>query len=1013
MSRWWRVAFQALGYGLLLVIFLAGIAVASLLALPQIPVWLAQQVDEAQPNLALGTIEGTLATGFKLSSLRWESETQRLEAEQVVVTPDWRALLWAQLRLSRLEVGSLRVTVLQPAPPRSEPLALPTVSLPLRWAIQRLSLPEITYEPYAGTPLTLAVQAQLSGWRQQVTVDTLQLRHSVGSVALRGTLQLAAHWPMQWQALLRLKAPASEKLLSAETGLQLQIQGDVSALSVALAPHRPATRNPSVAPPWTLQAELNLVPVEWTLSSSLSWLRSTPAQRGGLLPDWIIEPGTLTLQGSAQALSGALDLSLLLAENSRLPWPAGVSRRSSLRGPWSFQQRDSGLQAEMDWQGRFANRPWSMQAQVSQAPGQALITQGQLMWADASARWQANLQQGLTADLKIPRLAQWHTEASGGVALTARVTGDLTAADPAAIGAVSLNLSATQLRWQSTAVADLLRVTLQGNPRRHQSELRWQRETQSVSARLAGQIDGGLDAATLRGWQGGLDAVTIRGFPGGHWQQQGVAPIRWQHRAQALSLRQACLTQSPVVACLNVSTLPSLWSTELNIDAGSWGRGQVVARRDPRLKEPPLDVALRLDQLNVQALPLPVPEGLKLQGQLAGALTVRGTMAAPLAEGRLTLQNSRLSWPAYLLDWPELSAELIVAGDQGRLTAGLLDSQGGRATLAGDIVWRPEVRADLTLNGAGLLAGQAGLVRLTLEPTMRLQWAPEQMAVTGTLRIPAGALTLTAPAPGDPQLSPDVVVVRDAQGRDPRPPVTAGSTRALLLDVTAALGERVTVSGYGLAARVLGQVRVTQRPGSLLTGQGEIRLSDDAVIDAFGQRLSITQARAQFAGPLLRPQIAAEAVRRVNGDRVGVRVQGQPPRPNITFFSDQPMSQEDILASLILGRSLGEAGNTSTADQQALALAAALRLTGKTGLMDRVGERLGIREFTVGTQGKSTATEVAVSGYVRPDLHVSVGVGIFEPSQSVRVRYQVTPKLSLEALSALESAITLFYTFRR
>ena len=77
-----------------------------------------------------------------------------------------------------------------------------------------------------------------------------------------------------------------------------------------------------------------------------------------------------------------------------------------------------------------------------------------------------------------------------------------------------------------------------------------------------------------------------------------------------------------------------------------------------------------------------------------------------------------------------------------------------------------------------------------------------------------------------------------------------------------------------------------------------------------------------------------------------------------------------------------------------------------------LGERLGVSDLTIATQGDSDSTEVAVSGRLSEKVWLSIGRGVFQPTQSVTVRYQINRRLSLEALSALESVITLFYSWR-
>ena len=82
-------------------------------------------------------------------------------------------------------------------------------------------------------------------------------------------------------------------------------------------------------------------------------------------------------------------------------------------------------------------------------------------------------------------------------------------------------------------------------------------------------------------------------------------------------------------------------------------------------------------------------------------------------------------------------------------------------------------------------------------------------------------------------------------------------------------------------------------------------------------------------------------------------------------------------------------------------------------IFDKFGSRLGVQDFALGTEGDSSGTKVAISGRLTSKLFISFGIGLFDQSQAVKLRYKLSPKLSLEALSSMESAITLFYTFRR
>lgn len=82
------------------------------------------------------------------------------------------------------------------------------------------------------------------------------------------------------------------------------------------------------------------------------------------------------------------------------------------------------------------------------------------------------------------------------------------------------------------------------------------------------------------------------------------------------------------------------------------------------------------------------------------------------------------------------------------------------------------------------------------------------------------------------------------------------------------------------------------------------------------------------------------------------------------------------------------------------------------GLTDKVGGTLGITNLAVDAAGTSDDTQFTVSGYLSPRLYLRYGVGIFTPVNTATIRYKISAKLYLEAVSSLENAIDLFYNLR-
>lgn len=59
--------------------------------------------------------------------------------------------------------------------------------------------------------------------------------------------------------------------------------------------------------------------------------------------------------------------------------------------------------------------------------------------------------------------------------------------------------------------------------------------------------------------------------------------------------------------------------------------------------------------------------------------------------------------------------------------------------------------------------------------------------------------------------------------------------------------------------------------------------------------------------------------------------------------------------------------------------------------------------------GQRTSTSVVASGNITDKLSLRYGVGVFEPANTIALRYQLTKRLYLEAASGLASSLDLFF----
>ncbi|MDU2873774.1 MAG: translocation/assembly module TamB domain-containing protein, partial [Pseudomonas aeruginosa] len=78
-------------------------------------------------------------------------------------------------------------------------------------------------------------------------------------------------------------------------------------------------------------------------------------------------------------------------------------------------------------------------------------------------------------------------------------------------------------------------------------------------------------------------------------------------------------------------------------------------------------------------------------------------------------------------------------------------------------------------------------------------------------------------------------------------------------------------------------------------------------------------------------------------------------------------------------------------------------------LTGEIAKQLGIQDFQLDTEGTGNSTSVVASGNITDKLSLRYGVGVFEPANTIALRYQLTKRLYLEAASGLASSLDLFF----
>lgn len=448
----------------------------------------------------------------------------------------------------------------------------------------------------------------------------------------------------------------------------------------------------------------------------------------------------------------------------------------------------------------------------------------------------------------------------------------------------------------------------------------------------------------------------------------------------------------------------------------------------------PLSGELRIAVPDIAFVTPYVSELATAGGHIDGDLRLAGTLGAPRLAGQVALADAHARLVTPGIELSEVGLKLSGDGTGPLRLQGSMRSGGGLLSIAGqfDPALQP-LSADLHITGEDFLAVSIASGRAWITPDLHLLKDASGVHFDGTINVPKADITPKDLGDSGVSASRDQVLI--VKGK---PQVAVVSTPLKIYStVKLALGKAVKFAGFGLTTRVEGAVTVHEEPLRDTTAQGELRLVDGAY-KAYGQDLKIEDGRLIFdGGSVTQPALDISASRHPADDiKVGVRVRGTLKRPQLTLQSDPPMSREQQLSWLVLGRPLEQ---NSTQDRSAISSAAlSLGLSGGDFLANRIGKKLGLDAISVGSApaggsdvaadattitgsqaaqnaGNATTNAAALTlgKYLTPKLFVSYGVSLFQPGQTFRLLYSLGHGFKVQAESGVASGGDLLYTYER
>jgi translocation and assembly module TamB len=293
-------------------------------------------------------------------------------------------------------------------------------------------------------------------------------------------------------------------------------------------------------------------------------------------------------------------------------------------------------------------------------------------------------------------------------------------------------------------------------------------------------------------------------------------------------------------------------------------------------------------------------------------------------------------------------------------------------------------------------------LQLAASPSIEIVFDDRATTVTGNLLVPTANIRMKEIPESATSPSPDAIVHEEFGEK-------SSVRRRVNLDVAVGLGEEVSFSGFGLATKIDGVVRLRGGTHEPYTGAGRLSLREGRY-KAYGQNLEIERGQLIFNGPLENPQLDIRAVRRTTDVVAGIQLSGTPTQLRSSLFSEPALGDAEALSYLLTGRPLASA--TSSGEGDTLNAAAfALGVSGAGGIVSQVRSGLGLE--TLAVEGGAEDGRLIAGKRFGSRLLVEYGYGLIDKLGTLLLRYQLTDRIILESRTGTVSNFDILYSVKK
>jgi|GEM_PF-4350833 len=453
-------------------------------------------------------------------------------------------------------------------------------------------------------------------------------------------------------------------------------------------------------------------------------------------------------------------------------------------------------------------------------------------------------------------------------------------------------------------------------------------------------------------------------------------------------------TKSPMTIKMSLKGEPKSLSLQSSIDAGK----ELQINSTGTIQENKIDISHKI-KTPLTFLKDLLPKGDHLHGMVAGDIKTIGNLNSPQISGRLQLSQGHYQNQAI--------------GFHLRNFQGTLDIKQTDISLS--IKGNDDFKGTLALTGNGNLDTQKGTLKASFQEFYLGQSDLFTAKANGDVHVDLQNKTVKGELLVDPvvvdidQLTPtSTPKLFPVKGKNKNKESSQKNTsdgnapakQPFFFDILLKPKNFVIVRGFGIESSWLGNMKLYGHTPDFV---GKFDLNK-GTIDITGRILNFTRGQITFDHKIDEPYLDLEITKKIESYDVYVQLQGRPKASKFTFLSSPTLSQEEIIALIMLGRR-----SAAASLGQLFEVSSSLSSLSSQGQDDSVFTKfrrtLGIEALEIKKQPQSANSDspqtLSIRKSITPDVAVIVEQGLSSGDDETKgskasVEASITENLNLE-----------------